>query len=262
MGVEGKNLETLQGGIRAQLDKAREGADREALKKIQEVLESEGERIDAKQIDGALGLIQELQRIDAKNPEASSKIITLIHGMVAEGKEIPKPGSKELAEAIAVTPAIGKFQELANKVSTTITDLKNQMSVFSSGLLKQLEGIFGSESSLGKIFGMLKNSAGSVAIYIQKTLEDNTKNLVGTNAKNVALALDPMIKKARTILKTPGYDIIDHLTAMLPEVSMDKTNLELKDFMEASTNVLNRYKAEAAPTVAPAVPVTPPASTK
>ncbi len=250
MSAEGKNLETLQGGIREQLEKAREGADREALKKIQEVLEANGETMDSKQIAGALGLIQDLQRIDAKNPEASNKLITAIYEMVVNGKEIPKPGSKELAAIAMVSPEIGKFQGMADKVSTTITDLKNKMSVFGSDLFKQLEGLLGPNSTLGKVFGMLKNSTGSVAIYVQKTLKSDGKSLVNTNANKVALALEPMIKNAQTILKNTSYDITDHLKAMLVEANMDKPNLALQDFVEASKNVLNRYRKEAAPPAA------------
>ncbi len=243
--------------------------DEVAEKKILEILKAPN--VNTKEI---WEKIKEMKNQMGETGKATGQILDQIHAsVVLRGGEIPDEGTQEFKAFTKLPEGMEKFQGLSDKVTSTIKSISAQLSLFGAGTLKFLESIFGSNSWLGKLFGILKNSKEAQAIYVQKTLKENEKGLApGTDVKSLVTVLQNQVVQCQKI-KGTGYDFVDHFKAILADEKISDTrSLSREDIVTAHKTLIAQYEQDkakekkpetlvAAATVTPAAQTAAPAST-
>ncbi len=242
--------ETLGEKFHGLLNELNSDVDETLKQKIRVILEKTQSSTPEK-ISGMIALIQSAQKEARETGGQMDAMINALYTQVQSGEDIPTPGTPEFTKII---PGMEKFQGLAEKVTTTLKALQEQMSVFGSGTLKMLEGMFGKNNFLGKIFGILKNSPKAQMVYLQKTLTENSKTLepnTEAEASRIVVGFRNQIKQAYAIetkTKQPHtYDFVQHVDWIISDLVVDadaqyKTSLTSGVLMAAGARALEEYE--------------------
>lgn len=211
-------------------------------------------------------LVEKAQEIIHNDKEGFEKIVDLIHARLVRGEKAVTTGNPEIDELSA------RFQDVSTKVTTVFEGLKKQLGTFGSGMLKMLEGIFGPNTALGKVFGALKESPEAKVVYLMK--KKSPKQEIEGDPIEIVEALSGQVGTARDREeiafpnKPTTYDFVTHLDAVMQTKEVrGATVLDANTLFTGGEAVLESHKAKLDAKVAslrasPSQPAAAPNATK
>ncbi len=204
--------------------------------------------------------VEELGKLYSTNPGVFTTMLTSLERMVMDTGTFPSPGSKEAG--MQLPPGMEGMQGYVDKFTTMMKGFEQQFSMFGSGTLKMLEGMFEQGTLLGRIFGFLKNTVAAVQVCVVKTLQENDKTLenpveAAAIAKELLRQCNDFMKKGWTFEDGSRLEIVDYVTMIMGSDAIQSATTVTKDmFVEAKTWMMTVLKPKPDPAAAAATPAT------